>query len=55
MTIITLVKPLPKPMEFKQNINIDLKSSKPAALAGIFVVILTVVFYIIFSPLVMAK
>lgn len=55
MTIITLVKPLPKPMEFKQNINIDLKSSKPAAVAGVFVVILTIVLYIIFSPLVMAK
>ena len=55
MVIITLVKPLPKPMEFKQNINIDLKSSKPAAVAGVFVVILTIVLYIIFSPLVMAK
>lgn len=55
MTIITLVKPLPKPIEFKQNINIDLKSSKPAAVAGVCVVILTIVLYIIFSPLVMAK
>lgn len=55
MTIITLVKPLPQPIEFKQRINIELKSSKTAAVAGIVVVILTLILYVIFSPLVAAK
>lgn len=55
MTIITLIKPLPQPIEFKQNINIDLKSSRSAAVAGVVVVILTLLLYVIFSPLVLAK
>lgn len=55
MTIITIIKPLPQPMEFKQKINIDLKSSKSAMVAGILVVILTLLLYVIFSPLVLAK
>lgn len=55
MTLITVLKPLPQPMEFKQRINIDLTSSKSAMIAGIFVIILTLILYVIFSPLVLAK
>ena len=55
MTIITLVKPLAQPIQFKQNTTIELKTSKGALLAGIVVVAITLMFYVIFSPLVMAK
>ncbi|MBN2374953.1 MAG: sodium/solute symporter [Sedimentisphaerales bacterium] len=49
--LITLVKPLAAPVEFKQNINMDLKPSKGAKAAGIIVILLTIVLYILFSPL----
>lgn len=55
MAIITLIKPLPQPVEFKSQTNIDLESSKGAKIAGIGVVIVTLIFYFIFSPLGLAK
>ena len=55
MTIITLLKPLARPIEFKQNTTIALKTSKGAVLAGIGVVVITLVLYVLFSPLVFAK
>jgi SSS family solute:Na+ symporter len=55
MIIITLVKPLAQPIEFKHNTTIELHSSKGALMAGIAVVIITLIFYLIFSPLVLAK
>ena len=55
MTIITLVKPLPEPVVFKQNTTIDLTGCKNARVAGIAVVVLTLILYVIFSPLVLAK
>ncbi|MCK5174746.1 MAG: hypothetical protein KAR47_15235, partial [Planctomycetes bacterium] len=51
MMIITLIKPLAEPIVFKQNTTIDLKPSKGAKLAGIFVVIATIILYILFSPI----
>ncbi len=55
MAVITYLKPLPQPMEFKQQSALDLKSSKGAVVAGVVVVIITLVLYVVFSPLVLAK
>ncbi len=55
MTIITLLKPLAKPIEFKHNTTIDLKTSKGALMVGIVVVVITLIFYVIFSPIGIAK
>ena len=50
MEILTLIKPLAKPVEFKQNTTIELHTSNGAKVAGIFVVIATLVLYFLFSP-----
>ncbi len=55
MTVITLISPLPEPIEFKQQTDLDLRSSRGAFVAGIVVIMLTVTLYILFSPLVIAK
>jgi SSS family solute:Na+ symporter len=55
MTALTLIKPLPAPIEFKPQSNLNLASSRGALAAGIVVVILTLVLYVIFSPLGLAK
>jgi SSS family solute:Na+ symporter len=51
MTIITIAKPLAKPIEFEAKNQVALESSKGARKAGIGVIVLTVMLYIIFSPL----
>jgi SSS family solute:Na+ symporter len=51
MTIITVVKPLDKPVEFKAKNVVALESSKGARTAGIGVVILTLLLYVVFSPI----
>jgi len=55
MGLITAVKPLEKPIEFKANTTIALEQSKVAKLAGIAVVVLTLILYLIFSPLGFAR
>ncbi|MCE5340770.1 MAG: sodium/solute symporter [Planctomycetaceae bacterium] len=55
MTILRIVKPLAQPITFKTNTSIELHSSRGALIAGIVVVVITLVFYLIFSPLVLAK
>ena len=55
MTIITLVKPLDKPVVFESKTTLDLKSSKGAFAAGMVVVIITVALYILFSPIGLLK
>lgn len=55
MALITLVKPLAKPIEFHANTSIALEQSKGAKLAGIAVIVLTLILYFIFSPLGLAK
>jgi len=55
MTIITIIKPLREPMQFELKTTMDVKSSKGAAIAGVFVILLTISLYILFSPLVLAK
>jgi SSS family solute:Na+ symporter len=51
MSIITLVKPLKEPIEFKAKNVVALEASKGARMAGIGVVILTVMLYVVFSPI----
>ncbi len=55
MAVITVVKPLPQPVEFKTNTKIELHSSKGALAAGVVVVIVTLILYAIFSPIGIAK
>lgn len=51
MAVITVFKPLAEPVVFKKNTDIDLKSSGGAKIVGIFVVVFTVLLYILFSPI----
>ncbi len=55
MSIITLVKPLAQPMQFEHKTTIDVRSSRGAAIAGVFVIVFTLILYVLFSPLVFAK
>lgn len=55
MWIITMARPLPQPIEFKKQSNLNLTSSKGALVAGILIVIITLAFYVIFSPIGIAK
>jgi len=55
MTIITILKPMDKPIVFEQKTSIDLKSSKGAFMVGIVVVIITLVLYFLFSPIGLLK
>lgn len=50
MAVITAVKPLAQPVEFKARTTIALEQSKSAKIAGIGVILITLVFYVIFSP-----
>ncbi len=51
MSIITVVKPLAKPIEFQAKNVVALESSKGARMAGIGVIILTLMLYVVFSPI----
>lgn len=55
MMVITMLRPLPQPIEFKKQSNLNLASSKGALVAGILIVIITLAFYVIFSPIGIAK
>ncbi len=55
MGLITILKPLPKPVEFRQQGNLNLESSKGARIAGFVVVGLTLLLYLIFSPIGIVK
>lgn len=55
LVIIRLIIPLPQPFVFESRSNIPLESSHGALVGGIFVIILTVALYVIFSPLVLAQ
>ncbi|MFC1497051.1 sodium/solute symporter [Verrucomicrobiota bacterium] len=48
MTVIGLFRKLDKPVEFKSDTTLDLTSSNPAKIAGIGVVIMTLILYVIF-------
>jgi solute:Na+ symporter, SSS family len=51
MWAIGLARPLAQPVEFKSNTRLNLEGSKGAKIAGIAVVVITIVLYVIFSPL----
>jgi SSS family solute:Na+ symporter len=55
MGVMTALKPLPRPFEFKARTGLNLESSRPAKLAGLAVVVVTLILYVIFSPLGVAK
>ncbi|AQT69360.1 Na(+)/glucose symporter [Anaerohalosphaera lusitana] len=55
MAILTVLKPLPEPIVFKQNTEIELKTSNGAKIVGIGIVILTIALYILFSPIGISK
>lgn len=55
MAIITAIKPLAQPIEFKKQSDLDLRSSNGAKIAGVVVVILTLILYVLFSPIGLAK
>ncbi|MDD5327846.1 MAG: sodium/solute symporter [Phycisphaerae bacterium] len=55
MSLITLIKPLAQPIVFERKTNIELVTSRGAKIAGIFVVIITLALYILFSPIGLAK
>jgi len=55
MAVITALRPLPQPVEFKANTTIGLDSSKGALACGLVVIALTLILYLVFSPLVVAK
>ena len=55
MTVITVLKPMDKAIVFEKKTSLDLKSSKGAFMAGIVVVVITLVLYFLFSPLGLAK
>lgn len=50
MSLLTYLKPLAQPIVFKSNTQIDLRSSRSAAVGGIAVVAIALLFYLIFSP-----
>jgi SSS family solute:Na+ symporter len=55
MGLLTLLKPLPQPIQFRHNTTINLDTSQGAIVAGIIVVILTLTLYVIFSPIGVAR
>ena len=55
MLIITLIKPLAEPVEFRKKTDLNLETSKGAVFFGVLIVIMTLALYVIFSPLCVAK
>lgn len=55
MFVSTILKPMAQPVEFKLNTKIELHTSQGAKVAGIFVVIITLILYVIFSPMGIAR
>lgn len=55
MAAITLVRPLPQPMVFRQNTTIALESSRGAKIGGVVVVAIVLLFYFLFSPVGLAR
>lgn len=55
MWIIGVIKPLPQPVVFKTNTTMNLETSQGAKMAGIAVVVITLILYFIFSPLGIAR
>ncbi len=54
-TAVACIRPQGELVEFKRQTEMELKTSKGAVVFGIFVVLLTLALYVIFSPLYLAK
>ena len=50
MGLITVIKPLAQPVEFKLNTKIELHSSRGAMVIGVIVMIGTLLLHFLFSP-----
>ena len=55
MTVMTVARPLKQPVVFEARSTIDLKGSRGAMIAGVDCVVLTLLLYVVFSPLVLAR
>jgi len=55
MALITLVKPLPQPVTFERKTTLDLTGSRGAVVGGILVVAITLLLYVLFSPIGLAR
>jgi SSS family solute:Na+ symporter len=55
MAVITILKPLPQPIEFRTQTDLDLASSNGAKVAGMIVIVITLALYVLFSPVGLAK
>jgi SSS family solute:Na+ symporter len=55
MAGMTWARPLPQPIEFHRLTSIELHTSRGAIIGCVIVVVLTVVLYVIFSPLCLAR
>ena len=55
MTVIRNVKPLAQPVTFEQKGTLDLRGSKGARMAGILVILITLLLYLLFSPIGLAR
>jgi SSS family solute:Na+ symporter len=50
MTVMTLLRPLPQPIVFQANTTIALESCGRARVAGLGVIAIVLLFYVVFSP-----
>ena len=55
MLLMRMISPLKEPVEFTSETDLNLESSRGARTWGIVCVVLTLLLYVIFSPLVIAK
>jgi SSS family solute:Na+ symporter len=55
MAAITVAKPLAQPIVFKQNTTIALESSGGAKIGAVVVLVVTVLLYVVFSPIGLAR
>lgn len=55
MGVLRAARPLARPVEFRHNTTIGLETSRGARLAGLGVVALTLLLYVVFSPLGLAR
>jgi solute:Na+ symporter, SSS family len=51
MSLITFLKPLAQPFEFRGSGTVNVETCKSARMAGIAVILVTLLFYFLFSPL----
>ncbi|MEM8865673.1 MAG: hypothetical protein AAGF31_09050, partial [Planctomycetota bacterium] len=51
MVAMTILSPLPEPVQFVAKTDMDLSGSKAAFAAGLLCILLTLVLYVVFSPL----